>query len=190
MLYNYQLMKYAGEDGVAAYGVIMYVNFIFIAVFLGYSIGVAPVIGYHYGAENHHQLRGVYRKSLVIVGIMALVLTAIAELLSGVLAGIFVSYDPVLLEMTTKAFRIYALSFLVSGISIFGSSFFTALNNGLISAMISFLRTLLFQTTAVLLLPLIFGLEGIWYSILVAEVISAGLTVLCFRLFRGKYHYQ
>ena len=189
MLYNLQLMKYAGEDGVAAYGVIMYVNFIFIAVFLGYSIGVAPVIGYHHGAENHTELRGVYRKSLVIIGVMALILTVAAELLAGPLSRIFVSYDAALLEMTVRAFRIYALSFLVSGISIFGSSFFTALNNGLISAAISFLRTLLFQTAAVLLLPLIFDLEGIWYSILVAEAISAGLTVLCFLLFRKKYHY-
>ncbi len=189
MLYNLQLMKYAGEDGVAAYGVIMYVNFIFIAVFLGYSIGVAPVIGYHHGAENHTELRGVYRKSLVIIGVMALILTVAAELLSGPLSRIFVSYDAALLEMTVRAFRIYALSFLVSGISIFGSSFFTALNNGLISAAISFLRTLLFQTAAVLLLPLIFDLEGIWYSILVAELVSAGLTVVCFHIFRKKYHY-
>lgn len=190
MLYNIQLMKFAGEDGVAAYGVIMYVNFIFIAMFLGYSIGAAPVIGFHYGAENHLELRGVYRKSLVIVGVMALSLTAIAELLSGPLAMIFVSYDDALLEMTIKAFRINALSFLVSGISIFGSSFFTALNNGLISAAISFLRTLLFQTAAVLVLPLIFGLDGIWYSILVAELISAALTAVCFRIFRKRYHYQ
>ena len=190
MLYNLQLMKYAGEDGVAAYGVIMYVNFIFIAVFLGYSIGVAPVIGYHHGAENHGELRGVYRKSLAIIGAMALVLTAVAELLAGPLSMIFVSYDAALLGMTIKAFRIYALSFLVCGISIFGSSFFTALNNGLISAAISFLRTLLFQTTAVLLLPLIFDLEGIWYSVLVAELVSAGLTVICFQIFRNKYHYK
>lgn len=189
MLYNLQLMKYAGEDGVAAYGVIMYVNFIFIAVFLGYSIGAAPVVGYHHGAENHQELRGVYRKSLVIIGVMALTLTLLAELLARPLSLIFVSYDASLLEMTVKAFQIYALSFLVSGISIFGSSFFTALNNGLISASISFLRTLFFQTVAVLVLPLVFDLEGIWYSILVAELISAALTVLCFGLFRKKYHY-
>lgn len=190
MLYNLQLMKFAGEDGVAAYGVIMYVNFIFIAVFLGYSIGVAPVIGYHYGAENHPELRGVYRKSLAIIAVMALVLTSAAELLAGPLSRIFVSYDAALLEMTIKAFRIYSLSFLVSGISIFGSSFFTALNNGLISAAISFLRTLLFQSVAVLVLPIFFDLEGIWYSILVAELISATLTVVCFCAFRKRYHYE
>lgn len=189
MLYNAQLMRYAGEDGVAAYGVIMYVSFLFISVFLGYSMGAAPVIGYKYGADNRPELKSVYRKSLVIIGVLSVVLTVISELLSGVLSGIFVSYDQELLAMTHRAFMIYSLSFLFSGVSILGSAFFTALNNGLISASISFLRTLLFQSGAVLLLPLIFGLDGIWYSILVAEFISALLTVICFMVFRKKYHY-
>lgn len=189
MLYNMQLMKYAGEDGVAAYGVIMYVTFIFIAVFLGYSMGVAPVIGYRHGAGDHAGLRGVFFRSLWIVCGMAVLLTALSEILAGPLASIFVSYDARLLALTKQAMMIYSLSFLVSGLSIFGSSFFTALNNGLISAGISFLRTLLFQSAAVLLLPLIFGVDGIWYSIIVAEVVSAVLTVLCFVLFRKKYHY-
>lgn len=189
MLYNIQLMRFAGEDGVAAYGVIMYVNFIFISVFLGYSIGVAPVIGYHYGAAGWSELKGLLRRSAAIVGVMSVALTVIAEAFAGILSGIFVSYDAALFEMTKRAFMIYSLSFLLSGFSIFGSSFFTALNNGLISAMISFLRTLFFQSAAVMLLPLIWELDGIWYSVVVAELISALLTLICIVCLRKKYHY-
>ena len=189
MLYNLQLMAYAGEDGVAAYGVIMYVCFIFIAVFLGYSIGAAPLIGYHYGADNRQELKNLFYKSLTIIGVMAVALTAISLVLAGPLAQIFVGYDGQLYAMTKRAFVIYSLSFLASGFSIYGSSHFTALNNGLISAAISFLRALVFQSAAVLLLPLIWGLDGIWFSILVAEAISALLTVGCFVLFRRRYHY-
>lgn len=189
MLYNWQLMKFAGEDGVAAYGVIMYVNFIFIAVFLGYAIGVAPVVGYHYGADNREELKSLFRKSLTLIGILAIVLTAAAEFLAAPLSGIFVSYDPALFDMTKRAFMIYSLSFLLCGFNIFGSSFFTALNNGLISAAISFLRTLVCQAAAVMLLPMIFGLDGIWLSIVVAEFAALVLTVFCFVKFRGRYHY-
>ena len=189
MLYNLQLMAYAGEDGVAAYGVIMYVSFIFIAVFLGYSIGAAPLIGYHHGADNRPELKNLFRKSLMIIGVMSVAMTLVATVLSGTLAGIFVGYDAQLYAMTKRAFGIYALSFMASGISIYGSSHFTALNNGLISAAISFLRALVFQTAAVLLLPLVWGLDGIWFSILVAEGISALLTVGCFVAFRRRYHY-
>ncbi len=189
MLYNLQLMAYAGEDGVSAYGVIMYVSFIFIAVFLGYSIGVAPLVGYHHGADNRQELKNLFRKSLIIIGLLSLTMTAVALALSGVLANIFVGYDPALFAMTRRAFAIYSLSFLASGFSIYGSSHFTALNNGLISAAISFLRALVFQSAAVLLLPLGWGLDGIWFSILVAEAISAALTVVCFAVFRRRYHY-
>ena len=189
MLYNFQLMEFAGEDGVAAYGVIMYVNFIFVAVFLGYSMGVAPIIGYHYGAENHKELKSLLRKSLIIIGILAIVLTALAELLAAPLSGIFVSYDKGLYDMTIRAFMIYSLSFLLCGFNIFGSSFFTALNNGLISALISFLRTLLFQSAAVMLLPLILDLDGIWYSIIVAELAALSLTAFFTIKYRTKYHY-
>ncbi len=189
MLYNLQLMAYAGEDGVAAYGVIMYVSFIFIAVFLGYSIGAAPLIGYHYGADNRQELRNLFYKSLTIIGVLSVAMTVIAVALAGPLSAIFVGYDPVLFAMTKRAFAIYSLSFLASGFSIYGSSHFTALNNGLISAAISFLRALVFQSAAVLLLPLVWELDGIWFSILVAEVISAILTVGCFIAFRRRYHY-
>lgn len=189
ILYNWQLMKFAGENGVAAYGVIMYVNFIFVAVFLGYSFGAAPVIGYHFGAENHSELKGLLRRSLVILGTLAVAMTALAELLAAPLSQVFVGYDPALFDMTKWAFMIYSLSFLLCGFSIFGSSFFTALNNGLVSAAISFLRTLVCQVAAVLILPLFFGLDGIWYSIVVAELASVVLTFMCLILFRKRYHY-
>lgn len=189
ILYNLQLMKFAGEDGVAAYGVIMYVNFIFIAVFLGYSIGAAPVIGYHYGADNRVELKGLFRKSLVIIGVMAAVLTALAELLAGPLSGIFVGYDQKLFEMTKWAFMIYSLSFLLCGFNIFGSSFFTALNNGLVSAVISFLRTLVCQAAAVMILPIFFDIDGVWFSVVVAELAAMLLTGFCFIKFRKRYHY-
>lgn len=189
MLYNFQLMRFAGEDGVAAYGVIMYVNFIFIGVFVGYSIGSAPIIGYHFGAKNHGELQSMYKKSLRLVAGFAVVLTALAELLAPLLSRIFVSYDAALLQMTTRAFRIYSLAFLVMGFSIFGSSFFTALNNGLVSAAISFMRTLLFQVAAVLVLPAIFGLDGVWASIVTAELLSLGVTAYFFVRMRKQYQY-
>lgn len=189
MLYNLQLMRYAGEDGIAAYGVIMYVNFIFVAVFVGLSIGSAPIIGFNHGAENHTELKNVLGKCLTLLAVFSVVLTLAAELLSSPLARIFVSYDQELLTMTTRGFRIYILSFLLCGFNIFGSSFFTALNNGLISALISFLRTLVFQIAAVLVLPLLFDLDGIWWSIVAAELGSLLLTGLFLLKYRNRYHY-
>ena len=189
MLYNLQLMKYSGEDGIAAYGVIMYVNFIFIAVFIGLSIGSAPIIGYNHGADNRPELKNVLKKCLVLLAAMAVIMTISAELLSAPLAGIFVSYDTRLLEMTTRGFRIYILSFLFCGFAIYGSSFFTALSNGLISALISFLRTLVFQIAAVLILPAFFGLDGIWWSIVLAEAAAVVLTMVFMVKYRKRYHY-
>ena len=189
MLYNFQLMRFAGEDGIAAYGVIMYVNFIFISVFLGYSIGSAPVVGFHYGACNSNELKNLYRRSLSIIAVLSVSLTLLAEGLAGPLAGIFVSYDAGLLDMTRRGFMIYSLSFLMTGFNIFGSSFFTALNDGLVSAVISFLRTLVFQVAAVFLLPVFFKLDGVWLAIVVAEGLALGVTVFCFVRFKGKYQY-
>lgn len=189
MLYNLQLMKYAGEDGIAAYGVIMYVNFIFISIYVGFAIGSAPIAGYNHGAQNHEELKGLLRRSTVILAGFAGVMTAAAVLLAEPLSAIFVSYDAGLYEMTVRAFRIYSLSFLVCGFNIFGSSFFTALNNGLISAVISFIRTLVCQTAAVMLLPLAFGLDGIWWSILAAEAAAMVLTVYFLVRNRKRYHY-
>ena len=189
MIYNFQLMKYAGEDGVSAYGVLMYVGFIFIAAYLGFSVGSAPIVGYHYGAKNSGELKGLFRKSLIIIGIMTVVLFALAELFARPISMIFVNYDAGLLEMTVGAFRIHALSFIVSGFNIYGSGFFTALNNGLISALISFGRTLVFQVIAVLLLPMILGTEGIWFAGVAAEGAAIVLTVFCFIKKRKDYNY-
>ena len=190
MLYNLQLIRYAGENGIAAYGVIMYVNFFFVSVFIGFTIGAAPIIGYNHGAENHGELKNMFRKSLMVVGIFAAAMTGSALVLAKPLAGIFVGYDPELLEMTVRGFVVYSLSFLLCGFNIFGSSLFTALNNGLISAVISFVRTLVCQIAAVLLLPLIFGLDGIWWAIVVSEAVALVLTVFCFFRFRNRYHYM
>lgn len=189
MLYNFQLMKYAGENGIAAYGVLMYVNMIFLAIFIGYSTGVAPIVSYHYGAENHSELKGLLKKSYVIIGIFAVMMFGLAELLAKPLAGIFVGYDKGLMEMTARAFMIYSFSFLFSGIAIYGSSFFTALNDGLTSALISFLRSLLFQVAAVMILPMILGIDGIWFSVVAAELVAAVMTVLFIAAKKGKYHY-
>lgn len=189
MLYNLQLMDLAGERGVAAYGAVMYVGFTLVAIFLGYSIGAAPVIGFHYGARNHRELKGLYRKSNRLILIASLVMAAGSYALAKPLAILFVGTEPQLLAMTVTAFQYYALSVLFSGFSIFGSAFFTALNNGIVSAAISFLRTLLFQIAAVLLLPRFFGLDGVWYSVLVAEVLAALVTLLFYRTQRAKYHY-
>lgn len=189
MLYNAQLMKYAGEDGVAAYGTIMYVNFIFLAVFVGYATGVAPVISYHYGAGNKKELGSLLKKSSVIILISSAAMFAVSEFMASPLASAFVGYDKALLKMTVHAFTIYAFSFLFAGVSIYGSSFFTALNDGLTSALIAFLRTLLFQSAAVMILPLIWGLDGIWYSIVAAEIMAVAVTLFFLVFKRKKFGY-
>lgn len=189
ILYNFQLMRFAGENGVAAYGVIMYVNFVFVAAFLGYSVGSAPIISFHYGAQDHGELRNLFRKSLVLIGVCAVIMTAAAVTLAGALSGIFVGYDAQLFDLTRRGLTLYSLSFMVMGVNIFGSSFFTALNDGVVSAFISFLRTLLFQVAAVLALPLVLGLDGIWLSIVAAELCALTVTVLLFVKMRKKYHY-
>ena len=188
MLYNWQLLKYAGEDGVAAYGVMMYVSMIFAAVFLGYSIGVAPVISFHNGAANHAEKKSLLKKSLVLVGLTSLIMLAIAELLAWPLSRIFVS-NPPLLNMTVHGLRIFSLSFPFMGFAIFASSFFTALNDGLTSAIISFLRTLVFQLGAVLLLPLVWKEDGIWFSVVVAEFIAVLFSVVFLIAKKKKYQY-
>ncbi len=189
MLYNVQLMKYAGEDGVSAYGVLMYVNLIFLAAFIGYSVGSAPIISYHYGAENHKELKSLLRKSLVVIGVFSIAMLLFAEVMAKPLAMIFVGYDQELLKLTLRGFSIFSFSFLFAGIAIFGSSFFTALNNGLISAMISFLRTLVFQIAAVLIFPLVLEIDGIWISIVAAEIMAALVTTLFLIGKRSSYHY-
>ena len=188
-LYNLQLISIAGENGVAAYGTIMYVNFIFIAIFLGYSIGSAPIIGYHYGAGSHQELKNLLRMSLSIVGICGILLILLAQIMAAPLAGIFVGYDSELEAVTCHGFRLYAVSFLICGFNIFGSAFFTALGNGIVSAAISFLRTLVFQTAVLLTLPLILGINGIWLAMAVAEALTLIITVWFLVNRRKQYHY-
>lgn len=186
MLYNGQLLKYAGEDGVAAYGVLMYVSLVFQAVFIGYSVGSAPIIGYHFGARHSEEIKGLLKKSLTLIGLFSLVMFAASHMLSAPLSMVFTGYDEGLFALTKRAFFIFCFSFLFSGFSIYGSSFFTALNNGFISAAISFLRTLVFQVSAVLIFPMFFDVDGIWLSSVAAEVLALAVTVLFLRTFPVK----
>jgi Na+-driven multidrug efflux pump len=187
--YNYQLMKYIGENGVAAYGVIMYVQFIFFGVFFGYAEGTAPIVSYNYGAQNHAELKNVFQRSLKLIAVMGLVLTLLLELTVAPLTKIFVGYDADLYALTCKAFRIYGLSYLLVGFNFYASSFFTALNNGKVSAIISTVRTLVFETAAVFILPALFGVDGIWFAILCAEVLSLVLSIAMLKKHKERYHY-
>ena len=189
ILYNLQLIHYAGEDGIAAYGVIMYVNLFFLSVFIGFSIGTAPLIGFNFGADNRKELKNLLRKSIVVLGVSSAAMLVSALVLAKPLSQIFVGYDRNLMDMTVRGFMIYSLSFLLCGYNIFGSSLFTALNNGLISAAISFVRTLLCQIVAVMTLPLIFGLDGIWASVVAAELTALVLTTFFVLKYRKRYHY-
>lgn len=189
MLYNFQLLKFAGENGVAAYGVLMYINFVFLAAFLGYSMGSAPIVSYHYGAGNNLELKNVFKKSLTIIAIFSAVMITLGETLAYPLSTLFVGYDLELFTMTLRAFRIFSMTFFFAGIAIYASSFFTALNNGLISAAISFLRTLVFQVVAILILPLLLGLDGIWFASVAAELLAFGVAILFLVTKRKKYQY-
>ncbi len=189
ILYNVQLLKYAGEDGVVAYGVLMYVSMIFMAIFVGYSVGIAPVVGYHFGAKNKAELKNLCKKSLFLIVISSVAMFVLSELLALPLSKVFVSYDQDLLNMTLRAFAIFSFSFVFAGVSIFASAFFTALNNGLVSAIISFSRTALYQVVAVLVLPLLWQLDGIWLSIIVAELLACITAVVFIVCNKKRYGY-
>ncbi|MBQ7369558.1 MAG: MATE family efflux transporter [Clostridia bacterium] len=188
ILYNAQLMKYEGINGVSAYGIIMYASFTFAAIYIGYAIGSAPIVGFNYGAQNHVEMKNVFKKSMVSMLAGGVLMATLAFALSNTLAQIFVSYDQALFDLTAHGFRIYAISFLICGINIFASSFFTALGNGLISALISMLRVG-FQIVTVLILPIFFQVEGIWFSIIVAEILSCLVSVGFLIIYRKRYHY-
>ena len=190
IVYNFQLLRFSGENGVAAYGVLMYVQFIFIAIFIGYTIGTGPVVGYHYGAGHHDELKNLLKKSFLLMGTAGIVMMLLSRGLAHPLAAIFVGYDAELLAMTVHAFKLFSFSFILAGFNIFTSSFFTALSNGGISAAISFLRTLVFQLLSVLLLPLVLGLDGIWWAITVAEAFAFVISVGFLAAKRGRYHYM
>ena len=189
MLYNLQLMKYIGEDGVAAYGVIQYVAFFFVAIYIGYSMGTAPIVSYHYGAENYDELKNLFRKGMGFIAVAALCMITLSQTLANLVAGIFVGYDAELTALTAHAFRIYSLAFLMSGFNIYGSDFFTALNNGKISAAISFIRTVILEMSAVMLLPLAFGMDGIWIALPIAEALALIVTAQFLIRKRHVYHY-
>lgn len=189
MLYNFQLMRLIGEDGVSAYGVLMYVQFIFVAIFIGYSIGCAPVVGFHYGAQNHDELKSLLRKSVLLMAVGGVTLTLLARVLARPLAHLFVGYDAALYDLTVHAFRLFAWSFLLAGFNIFTSGFFTSLNNGGVSAAISFLRTLVFQAGSVILLPMLLGVDGIWWAITAAEIFAFLISCTFLLAKRNNYHY-
>lgn len=189
MLYNFQLIKYAGENGIAAYGVVMYTQMIFFAIFFGYAVGTSPIVSYHYGAGNHAEMKSLLRKSMFLMLGGGIVMMLTAQLSAPVLSGFFVGYDGELLAMTRHAFVIFAYAYLLSGMNIYASAFFTALNNGAVSAAISFLRTLVFQTAAVLILPLFFGIDGIWWAVVLAEVMAFMISAAFLAGKRGRYHY-
>ena len=190
MLYNFQLLKYIGEDGVSAYGVLMYVQFIFVAIYIGYAIGCAPIVSYHYGAGNRDELKNMLKMSVRLMGGCGVVLTALALALAAPLATVFVGYDADLFALTCHAFKLFSFAFLFAGFNIFASSFFTALNNGGVSAAISFLRTLVFQSASVLLLPLLFDVDGIWYAITAAEVFATLISAMFLFVKQKKYGYM
>ncbi|MBQ9832344.1 MAG: MATE family efflux transporter [Clostridia bacterium] len=189
ILYNFRLLQTAGEDGVAAYGVIMYLNFIFISIFIGYSVGSAPIISFHFGAQDTGELKNLFKKSIRLLIFCSLAMTLIGILSAKPLSIIFVGYDSTLLSMTERGMMIYCISFLFAGINIFASSFFTALNNGAVSAALSFLRTLVFQILAILILPVIFGLDGIWSAIIAAEGLSLIVSLFFFIKMKRRYQY-
>ena len=189
MLYNWQLMRIVGPSGVVAFGVIMYAGFIFSGTYFGYSVGSAPIIGYHYGAGNHKELKSLLKRSLVLLILAAIVMTGLAELTAGLQAKIFVSYDRDLMEFTKNAIQLYSISYLVSEINIFTSSFFTALNNGMVSAVLSFLRTFAFLVVAILAAPVVLGVNGVWLAVVFAEGLSLVVSIVYLKVCQKKYHY-
>lgn len=189
MLYNLQLLRYAGENGIAAYGVIMYMNFVFMSIFIGFTIGTAPLFGFNHGADNRQELKNIFRKSLLILTVMALLMAGCCVVFASPLSRMFVSYDKALMDMTVRGLMLYGLSFLFAGFNMFGSAMFTAFNNGLISAVLSFVRILIFQVAAVLLLPLVWQLDGIWLSVVMAELAALVLAAVFTVKFRKRYHY-
>lgn len=189
MLYNMQMLRYAGEDGVAAFGVVMYVCMIFLSVFIGYTVGVSPIISFHYGAENHRELHSVLEKTMILLGVFSVAMVIGSCLLARPLSGIFVGYDEALLEMTVRGFWIYGISYLFAGYATLGSAFFTALNDGLVSAVLSLLRTFVFQVAAVLVMPMCWGLDGIWAATIAAEAMACVVVFICLIAKRKKYHY-
>ena len=189
IIYNIQLLKYAGEDGVVIYGLLMYVSLIFAAIFVGYSNGIGSVFSYHYGAQNHGELKNLRKRSLTLIGVASVAMFVLSEALAHPFSALFLQDAPNLLPDAVHAFRIVSVAYLFTGMAVFGSAFFTALNNGQVSALISFLRTFVFELGAVLLLPLLFGVDGIWYAIVFAELMAAVVGSIFMVALQKKYQY-
>ena len=190
LIYNAQLLKYAGTDGIAAYGVLMYINFLFMSIFIGYTVGVSPCISFHYGAQNHREIKSLLIKSYVILGACSLLMFTSSELMAKPISRLFVGYDKGLFDMTLRGFFLFSFGYLFSGFALFGSSFFTALNNGPVSAFISFMRTIVFELTLVFLLPVFWDIDGIWLSVVIAELLAAFLGIFFVIIKRRTYHYD
>ena len=189
MCYNLQLMRLIGEEGVAVYGILMYIGFVYASVFIGFNLAISPVVSYNYGAQNHDELKRLLRKSLILLFVAGTILTVLSEVLSGPMAGIFVSYAPQLRSLTAHAIRLYMLSFMICGLNMFVSAFFTALNNGIVSAIAAFARTMIFELGSIFILPLAFGLDGVWLAVDVADVLALIMSVILLAAFRSRYHY-
>ena len=189
MCYNLQLMRLIGEEGVAVYGILMYIGFVYASVFIGFNLAISPVVSYNYGAQNHDELKRLLRKSLILLFVAGTILTVLSEVLSNPMAGIFVSYDPQLRSLTAHAIRLYMLSFMICGLNMFVSAFFTALNNGIVSAIAAFTRTMIFELGSIFILPLAFGLDGVWLAVDVADVLALIMSVILLAAFRSRYHY-
>lgn len=189
MCYNLQLMRLIGQDGVAVYAILLYIGFIYASAFIGFNLAVSPVISYNYGAQNHAELKNLLHKSLVLMFVVGTLLTILSEVLSNPMAGLFVSYDPQLKALTARAIRLYMLSFMICGLNMFVSAFFTALNNGLVSAAAAFTRTLIFELGAIFVLPLFFGLDGVWLAVDLADILALIMSAILLAAFRNRYRY-
>lgn len=188
-LFNLQMMALIGEKGVAAISAILYLQFIFLAVFFGFVSGISPVVSYNYGAGNKTNIHRTFKISMKIVIIFSLSMFALAEVFTGGLVLVFASKDAVLSELMISGFRIIAVSILFSGLNIFASGFFTALNNGRVSALISILRTFVLEAGALILLPEFMGIDGVWWSLPAAEILSAVIAVVMIVKYRKTYGY-
>jgi Na+-driven multidrug efflux pump len=189
IIYNVQLLKYAGEDGVVIYGLLMYVSLILSAIFVGYSNGVGPVFGYHYGAQHHGELKNLRNKSMMLIGLTSVSMCILSEMLAHPFSALFLKGAATLLPDAVHAFRIISIAYLFTGMAIFSSAFFTSLNNGMVSAAISFMRTFVFEIGAVLMLPMLFGVDGIWYAVVFAELMAAAVGSIFMAALRRKYQY-
>ena len=189
VMYNYKLMELTGLNGVAAYGVLMNVGFLFGSVFLGFAVGSAPLFTYKYEREDHDELHSLFIKSTISVVLMGFLLYGVACMIEGPFAAEFFGGDELLITMTEEAFALHSLSYMVMGLAVFASAFFTAIHDSRVSFLISFLRTLLFEVLAILLLPMLFDLNGVWAASLTSEVLTLLVTVGLLISKKEKYQY-